>query len=304
MTTTTTRIRSVPALAVAGLCATGTGFVLFEDIVRGGAFSVQHVMALVALVATMYMGHAVGPALRTRPVAAFGAALVFLAGTTYVVITSAGRTAHVMADKELVATEANAKYSRARAEATKLEAAYDKAAADTRKACATGAGPVCRGMTHTQGLAKADMDAAKSKADGLKPSVEASDYLQAASLAAVMFGGEKKALEAKLALFLPFVLALICEIGFLVASSLAVERIAVETVVTPKVETALTFERPLTSKEIEEVKRYTAEDVRRLESRGLTTSQIALAFDPSGRLNQGRVSELRNGRRAFVEVRS
>ena len=298
MTRTTTTIQSWGAIALASVCIAGTGYVLFEDVIRGGNINVGHVTGVIALIVTIAAGHMMWPRMLTRPFAALGLALLFAGGTGYVVITSAGRTAHVMADKTLEASEANARYARAMAdlEAARAVAAASKAAA--ARECASGKGKRCDGTMATADKDDAYMWALQVRADRQKPVAVQSDYLQAAKLLAVMTGGAEKAIEAKLALFVPFLLALICEIGAITFGNLAVEH---RQLPAPPTVQALTFERPLTTQETDELKatlKITAKEVRELQAQGMKQHQIAALYD----INPGRISELLNGKRESVEV--
>ncbi len=267
---TTTTIQSWGAIALASVCIAGTGYVLFEDVIRGGAVNVGHVTGVIALVVTIAAGHMLWPRIWSRPFAALGLALLFAGGTGYVVITSAGRTAHVMADKALEASAANSRYTRAMAD---LDRARDVAAASKAAAareCATGKGKRCDGMTVTADRDEAYMFTLQVRADRQKPVAVQSDYLQAAKLLSVMTGGAEKAIEAKLALFVPFLLALICEIGAITFGNLAVEH---RQLPAPATVQALTFERPLTQPETDALKAVlyiTRADVLKMKEAGMT----------------------------------
>lgn len=306
MTRTSTTIRSYPAAIVASLCAMGTLAILFDDVIRGGKPNIQHLISVVTLIATLYAGHAIWTALGSKPFAALGAALIFAAGTGYIVVTSAGRTAHVMADKAIVASEANARYAKAKARADKLEASYETLKAAAASECASGDGRKCSGKSLTAAAAKLDYDQARIEAGALRPEVASSDYLQGASLIAAFTGDDKGKIEAKLLLGIPFLLAVILEFGVMVFSHLAMDTVVVETV---PAQTALTFERPLSEKETGDLKKLlvsedapvaprvlTAKMVKDLKADGMKHSDIAAMFG----LNQGRVSELMTGKRDMV----
>ena len=223
MQQTTTYVRSWPAVGLASLCVAGTGYVLFEDVLRGGEINVGHVTGVIALVVTIAAGHMLWPLIRLRPFAALGLALLFLAGTAYVVITSAGRTAHVTADKQLATAEANRLYAAAKAKAERLSGAHEQAKQAAASECGSGKGKRCEGRAMTAAYAKIEADEAAKIAAGLRPRVEASDYRQAAELLAVIAGGDRRTYEAHLSLMVPFLLALICEIGAIVFGNLAME---------------------------------------------------------------------------------
>lgn len=294
MTKTTTVVRSWPAIGLAALCVAGTGYVLFEDVLRGGEINVGHVTGVIALVVTIAAGHMLWPMLRFRPVSAFGLALLFLAGTGYVVITSAGRTAHVMADKQLVAAEANARYLAAKHKAERLSGAHEAAKQAAATECGSGKKAKCEGKSYTAALAKIEADEAAAAAATLRPRVEASDYRQAAELIATIAGGDRKTYEAQLSLVVPFLLALLCEVGAIVFGNVALEHRHVE------VEEAKRLPAPVLKAETipEAPKVLTVKMVEDMKAQGLKHSEIAARFG----VNQGRVSELLNGKREMVLV--
>jgi hypothetical protein len=175
-------------------------------------------------------------------------------------------------------------------------AAASKAAA--ARECASGKGKRCDGTMATADKDDAYMWALQVRADRQKPVAVQSDYLQAAKLLAVMTGGAEKAIEAKLALFVPFLLALICEIGAITFGNLAVEH---RQLPSPPTVQALTFERPLTTQETDELKatlKITAKEVNDLLAKGMKQHQVAAMYG----VNQGRISELLSGKRESVEV--
>src|SRR5581483_3908091 len=93
----TTTVRSPGAIALGGIFALGTGYVLFEDVIRqGAAVTADHVMTALVLVGTIAAGHCFMPALVARRFGgALGLALLFAAGTFICVTGSAGRGAEV-----------------------------------------------------------------------------------------------------------------------------------------------------------------------------------------------------------------
>lgn len=295
---THTTVQSWGAIALASVCIAGTGYVLFEDVIRGGAVNVGHVTGVIALIVTIAAGHMLWPRIWARPFAAIGLALLFCGGTGYVVITSAGRTAHVMADKALEAQEANARYTQAMADLGKARdvAAASKAAA--AKECASGKGKKCDGVMATADRDDAYMWTLQVRADRQKPVSAQSDYLQAATLFAAMSNKSVAEIEANLKLGIPFLLVIICEVGAVVFGNLAFEH---KQLAAPPQVQALTFERPITTQEADDLKavlKLTRSDVLKMKADGMAQQDIAALY----KVNQGRISELLNGKREFLEV--
>jgi hypothetical protein len=295
---THTTVQSWGAIALASVCIAGTGYVLFEDVLRGGTVNVSHVTGVIALVVTIAAGHMLWPRLLTRPFAALGLALLFAGGTGYVVITSAGRTAHVMADKALEAAAANARYTQAMADLDAAKKVAAKSKSEAAGECGSGKKTKCEGKQFTADKDDAYMWTLQVRADNMKPVSAQSDYLQAAKLIAVITGKPEKTIEANLALLVPFLLVLICEAGAVVFGNLAFEHRQLPA--PPQVQ-ALTFERPLTTQETDELKavlKLTKSDVLKMMSDGMKQHQIAALYG----LNQGRISEILSGKRESVEV--
>lgn len=293
-----TTIQSWGAIALASVCIAGTGYVLFEDVIRGGNINVGHVTGVIALIVTIAAGHMLWPRLLTRPFAALGLALLFAGGTGYVVITSAGRTAHVMADKALEASAANARYAQAMADldAARKAAALSKAAA--AKECATGKKTRCEGTQTTADRDDAYMWTLQVRADRLKPVSAQSDYLQAAQLISLIWGKPVAEVEAHLKLAIPFLLVLLCEAGAVVFGNLAFEH---KQLAPPPQVQALTFEGPYTPQDIKDIKAtltITKADVLKMQAKGMKQHQIAAVYD----VNPGRISELLNGKLESLKV--
>ena len=317
---TTTTVQSYGAIALAALCIGGTGYVLFEDVIKGGTIHAGHVTGVIALAVTIAAGHMLWPRLWSRPFAALGLALLFVGGTGYIVVTSAGRTAHVTQDKQLAAKDANAKYKLAADIRDRAHREYTEAKDAAKAECATGKGSKCAGKTITETKAQAAWTKAVADASALKPANEATDYLQAARLFVAFTGGDEKNYEAKLALLAPFLLALICEIGAIVFGNLAFETTVIEEVkkapkasggsddgetksnvvplpIAAKVAPiqAMSYEGGLTDTEIEELKKIYKPTVLKLQAEGMNQQEIAALFG----VNQGRPSEVLNGKREF-----
>lgn len=145
----------------------------------------------------------------------------------------------------------------------------------------------------TAAYAKIEADEAAKIAAGLRPRVEASDYRQAAELLAVIAGGDRRTYEAHLSLMVPFLLALICEIGAIVFGNLAMEH-RTEADVTKRLPAPLLKAETV----VEAPKVLTAKMARELADQGQKQQEIAAAFG----INQGRVSELLSGRRELVVI--
>ena len=96
------------AIALGCLCATGAGAILLQDIRHTGSLTVDHGLSLIVLVCTIASGHmATGEVLRLRPVRATALALLFLLGSAWCVLSTAGRQADGAAQSRTAVADAN-----------------------------------------------------------------------------------------------------------------------------------------------------------------------------------------------------
>lgn len=230
------------ATLLTALFAGGTAYVLFEDILRHGApVTTAHVQTLLALVGTIAAGHYIWPEIKAgRLVSAIGCALLFLAGTAYIVTASGARNAEAQDAKAASVRAANGE--RAGIEKLIAEAEFMLApcAAGTpkehlgercglraamAKECASGNGGRCRGKTYSVETFEAAIVGHRAKLKALGATAdEHGGYAHAARVLAALPGVTASAedLTERLVLVLPFLLVAISEIGTLVFGSMAV----------------------------------------------------------------------------------
>ncbi|MGE3064131.1 MAG: hypothetical protein AB7K67_00975 [Hyphomicrobiaceae bacterium] len=109
MLSTTTTIRSWPALLLAGFFAAVTGRVLLDDVIAGAPFTVTHLSSIAALVAAIGALHYTLPALRAGAIVA--GVLLGVSGFAalgYVVVASGMRNAETAGAKAASAEHVNA----------------------------------------------------------------------------------------------------------------------------------------------------------------------------------------------------
>lgn len=269
MTATTTTYRacvnSWGALALAAVCTTATAFVLLEDVFRHSApITTAHISTAVALVVTVAAGHWLWPQLRVgRVLSALALAVLFLAGTVYIVTTSAGRNATLatqklvtLASKNDVRKSVEAELATARTDA----AASRKAAAEE---CGTGRKVRCDGRIVTRDADLARVDALAYRLATLDPpSTDAGAYRHAALTLSATGLGDADVIEDRLSLLAPFVLALILEIGAIVFFAIAVGSARRQTVsIVPLVSAPVAIterQEPITDDELDDLKRIYA----------------------------------------------
>jgi hypothetical protein len=241
----TTTVRSWGAIALGCICAVGSAAVLFWYVRSPADITTNHVMIALSLIVTLGAGHFMWSSaeLSIGGVVRFASFLVlFVCGTAVCVSLSGGRSAEVLLRKELSAGHENAK--RTSQEARIIEARSDlraaKAAADAAEAraqeatdkaseaCASGAGPKCKGANLTAQAAK-EHSAEKAKlataADShywlmigelgnMAPQqVANADLMQIAKVISTIRGVDPHEVMQSVELLWPYVLALITEFG-------------------------------------------------------------------------------------------
>jgi hypothetical protein len=233
-----TLVRSWPAIGL-GIFFTGiTGRVLFDDVLAGAPVTTTHALSLAALVAALASGHKALPELKARRVVTGAAlALLFLASTAYVVVSSGARNAEVAASKAAAITTANEARASAKA---KLDAAerdlpavkvfHTAAVADAAAECKSGRGKRCDGTSATRDAAAKNVETgeshvkvARQELARLKPEIAPNaGYAHAAKVLAALGLGNAPEIEARLVLVLPFVVVLIAELGTIVFVSMGI----------------------------------------------------------------------------------
>lgn len=147
---TITTVRSWPAMAFGGFFALVTGYVLFNDLLHGGALTTSHAMSLAALVAALAAGHYAAPAIKSGAIVAgliLGA--VFVSSTFYIVVSNGSRNAETSINKAAAIKAANEGRTREEKLLANAGAMLAEANGKLANECATGNGPRCRGTKAT-----------------------------------------------------------------------------------------------------------------------------------------------------------
>lgn len=211
-----TTIRSPGAIALGTFFAGVTGYVLFKDVLDGAAITTNHVLALAALVAAISSGHLAWPALRSgQIVQALMLVILFLGSTGYVVVSSGARNAETAGNKAAVIAANNEARAHETKRLTQAEAMLAEAQRNLARECATGKGKRCDGIRATVQVYEAAIKGHQQTLRELAPPADANGgYAHAAAvLAAAGVPGGAQEIEARLTLLLPFVTALIAELG-------------------------------------------------------------------------------------------
>lgn len=248
----------VGATCLAALFASGTAYVLFEDVLRHQApITTAHILTALALIGTIAAGHYVLPEWQARHrLSALGLGLLFAAGTAYVVTSSGARNAEVAAGKVAIVRDGNSE--RARIEKQRLEAEQmrDVARATLAKlGCKSDDRRAdCQRAATSQRVYNAAVRGHSSELREAGPSrTENAGYAHAGHVLAALPGvtASPATIAEKLALLMPFVVVVIAELGTICFTSMALRS-------APRAITER--EQPFTEEEIDDLKRVVKPD--------------------------------------------
>lgn len=215
-----TTIRSPGAIVLGLLFAAVTGYVLLEDVFHGAPITTAHIMTAAALIGTITAGHMAWPHMRSGHwLAAIGLGIVFLAGTTFTVISAGSRNAEVQNTKAERVRQHNADRAdimeQIKTARQRLTEAQDRLAAE----CKTGKGPKCEGHRATVDERSDRVAVLEARLDIKGASqVENAGYTHAGKVISALpfVKADAKAIADALTLIMPFLLVLIVEFGTLV----------------------------------------------------------------------------------------
>lgn len=262
---TTTTIKSWPAMLLACVFVAGTSYVLFNDLIEGAKLTTGHVLTALALAGAVASGHMMVSMARDRRfVLMFGHLLLACAATLYVATMSGTRNSEysaVKTHKVEARNEDRAKVDSiikiAEGELADLKAAE---VAECRKV-----GRQCELKTGRRKDKEISLEDLRRKRAAMGtdevPNAGFKKVAEAIAIIGDMEASQPK-IERLLVLSLPWLAVLIAELGTIVFLSSALGHKSVSTVSdsvpvsipaeTPK---ALSFERPLTDDEVEQIRR-------------------------------------------------
>jgi hypothetical protein len=232
----TITVRAWGATALGLLFAGITARVLLDDVVHGAPVTVSHMLSVGALVATLAAGHYFLPALKRAAIfSATGLAILFLAGTAYVLVASATRNAETAATKAAGVRQTNeqraamtSQLATAQEDLERSKADLAKATAEAAVECGSGKGKRCDGREATRAAAERARDRAESHVAILQARIsllgpvrdEAGGYAHAGRVWATLVGGSAEQATTALQLAMPIVTTLLCELGTIVFLSI------------------------------------------------------------------------------------
>jgi hypothetical protein len=209
--TTTTIVRSWPAIGLGAFFASVTGAVLFEDVLHGAPVTTAHAQTLAALVGAIAAGHMAWPAIKNRQTIVQGVMLSVLsvAALFYVCVSSGARNAETAGNKMAAIQVANEVRAREEASLARSEAMLAEAQRDLAQECASGRGKKCRGIMATVDVYTAAIKGHMATLASL-PAPKVNGYAHASR---VLRSWGINVTDEWLGLNMPFIVVLICELG-------------------------------------------------------------------------------------------
>ncbi len=223
-----TTIRSWPSLAIGGFFAGITGWVLLADVIAGAPLTPAHAMSAGAVLAAIASGHYAWPQFRKGAVMpAFLLSILFVAATSYVVVSSAARNAETGATKSARIAETNVARDRELKQMAQAEAMHKAAVAKLDADCVKGKASkgTCDGIRATIAVYDAAIRGHKATLANLGPALAVNGgFAHAARTLASIPGitASPEAIEERLVLLLPFLAVLIAEVGTIVFLHMAI----------------------------------------------------------------------------------
>ena len=210
--------RRWPAIGLWLFFTAVTAYTLLSDVLRGvEPFQPGHLLAVGALVAALAAGHYAWPELRSGHLpAGILLALVAVAATAYVVVSTASRNAETAHAKSARIEAANTARETETRQLRMAEAMLAEALRRVAAECATGNGSKCKGAQATEHVYRAAIDGHKARLDKMAPALPPNGgYAHAARFIASLPGitAPADAIERRLVETVPTLSVLINELA-------------------------------------------------------------------------------------------
>jgi len=204
------------AIALGIACALGAAAILVEDVRHSHEFSVDHLMSLLVLTATIGAGHMGMEELRSRRlIRAVALGILFGLGTVWCVKSTSARIAEVRASKAAFATSQAAPRRETERELATAREAVQDARTRADKACkADPNGEQCRVWGRRQQAYQSQVNEIIRGMGELAPDRTGREGTRyTAQLAALLTGGTVEDMEARLGIIDPALAAVLLEFG-------------------------------------------------------------------------------------------
>lgn len=303
--TTKYYLHSLPS-TVAGCVAAGAAISLLVRDASNTGLTLDHAMMPVLVFLTVLLGHEAWRALKEAKLISFvGFVLLAVIGSTVIVSETMGRRAESRDAKVSEATKDVNAYASLLANLDRANKLAAEAESWVASECRSGVGPKCRGVTFTRDQRLAYADKLRKDAEAHKAPAPVDSKADRIAAIAALFGYGEATVKKAVHTFEPFVLPLFLEMGaiFLFGFGVRTRKVSVpsvESVQTVSEPKALTYERPLTDDEVEQIRRILTG-----QKRPLTNDEVAAAAQISKSeaskrvqraINAGIVQKLKEGR--------
>lgn len=306
-TTYTTKyyLHSGPS-TVAGVVAAGAAIALLMRDAQTTGFTLDHAMMPVLVGLTVLFGHEAWRAAKDWKAVSFVAFIALAVfGSSIVISETMGRRAESRDAKVNSATKDVNQYASLLANLDRANKLATEAESWVANECKTGLGPKCRGVTFTRDQRLAYAEKLRKDADAHKAPAPIDSKADRIAALAGLFGASDAAVKKAVHSFEPFVLPLFLELGaiFLFGFGVRTRNVSVsvsESVLPVSEPRALSFERPLTDDEVEQIRKILTG-----QKRPLTNDEVAHAAGISkseaskrvrAAVNAGIVQKLKEGR--------
>lgn len=248
-------VRSWLAIATGVAAAGGALAILLQDPIATGQWRVDHGLLPVVVFVAIATGHLLGHALKGRHYAsAFGFLMTFLLATGLTVYLSVGAQKAASGDKALSVESHNKAIADKRGELTKsrerlttAEAMVERETANKR--CAQS----CKDWKQRADEVRSHIAILEVQLTDLGGEKVARPKATALAEAAAVFGFDRKKIETAATVLEPFAFSLLLEITAIVAFGFGFGSHRPDPAPAPV--QALTFEKPLTDREVEDLRR-------------------------------------------------
>lgn len=252
-------VHSYPSL-VGGIVAAGAAVaLLMRDGIQNG-LTLEHALMPVLVGLTVLFGHETWRALKEgKLISCALMAILALFGSGIIITETMGRRAENRDAKVAQATKTVEQYAVIAADYQRAAALVAQSEQWTAAECATGRGKKCEGQTFTLNQRKAHAEKLKAQLEKATAPAPVDSKADRLAYAASFFGVAQSKAKEVVQAFDPFTLSLFLEIGAVAGFGFGVRTrkvsVSVSESVPAETPKGLSFERPLSDDEVEQIKR-------------------------------------------------
>lgn len=298
-------VHSYPSL-VGGIVAAGFSIALLCSDGFANGFTLKHAAMPVLVGLTVLFAHEAFRACKEwKAISCVAFLALALFGSGVIISETMGRTAESRDATVSEKTKDVNAYAALLANLDRANKLVSEAESWVANECKTGVGPKCRGVTFTRDQRLAFAEKLRKDAEAHKAPAPVDSKADRVAALAALFGYGEATVKAAVHTFEPFVLPLFLELGaiFLFGFGVRTRKVSVhsvESVQTVSEPKALSFERPFTDEEIEQIRKIlegrsapvTNDELAALA--GVSKSEMSKRVAKA--VEAGKVLKFRNGR--------